>query len=79
MKLSIKDFLQQMRPNMRFPVDLGSFTEEILNGKLHFLCSMNYSARKIVIQKFKDKVHIRDHSVPNWIHDFICFHSKNTI
>ena len=24
----------------QFPVDLVTFTEEILNGKLHFLCSV---------------------------------------
>ena len=24
-----------------FPADLVTFTEEILNGKLHFLCSVN--------------------------------------
>ena len=28
-----------MWPNSQFPVDLVKFTEEILNGKLHFLCS----------------------------------------
>ena len=29
-----------MWPNPQFPVaDLVTFTEEILNGKLHFLCS----------------------------------------
>ena len=27
-----------MWPNLRFPADLVTFTEEILNGKLHFLC-----------------------------------------
>ena len=26
-----------MRPNPQFPADLVTFTEEILNGKLHFL------------------------------------------
>ena len=26
----------------KFPADLVTFTEEILNGKLHFLCSVNY-------------------------------------
>ena len=26
--------------NPQFPVDLVLFTEEILNGKLHFLCSV---------------------------------------
>ena len=28
-----------MRPNQQFPADLVTFTEKILNGKLHFLCS----------------------------------------
>ena len=28
-----------MRPNPQFSMDLATFTEEILNGKLHFLCS----------------------------------------
>ena len=30
-----------MWPNPQFPADLVTFTEEILNGKLHFLCSEN--------------------------------------
>ena len=25
--------------NPQFPIDLATFTEEIFNGKLHFLCS----------------------------------------
>ena len=33
MKFFIKDFFS------KFPADLVAFTEEILNGKLHFLCS----------------------------------------
>ena len=28
-----------MRPNPQFHVDLVTFTEEIFNGKLYFLCS----------------------------------------
>ena len=28
-----------MWPNPQFPADLVMFTEEICNGKLHFLCS----------------------------------------
>ena len=32
MKFSIKDFF----------IDLVTFTEEILNGQLHFLCSDNW-------------------------------------
>ena len=31
--------LQEIRPNQQFPADLVTFTEEIRNGKLHFLCS----------------------------------------
>ena len=30
-----------MRPNSQETADLVIFTEEILNGKLHFLCSVN--------------------------------------
>ena len=29
-----------MRPNPQFPADLVTFTEEIPNGKLQFLCSV---------------------------------------
>ena len=29
-----------MRPNPQFPADLVTFTEEILNRKLHFLCTV---------------------------------------
>ena len=29
-----------MRPNPQVPADLVTFTEEILNGKLHFLCNV---------------------------------------
>ena len=35
MKFSIKDFFSKET------ADLVTFTEEILNGKLHFLCSVN--------------------------------------
>ena len=30
-----------MGPNPQFPVDLVTFNEEILNGKLHCLCSVS--------------------------------------
>ena len=33
-------FLQWMWPNPQFSADLVTFTEEICNGKLHFLCSV---------------------------------------
>ena len=29
-----------MLPNPKLPADLITFTEEILNGKLHFLCNV---------------------------------------
>ena len=29
--------------NPQFPADLVTFTEEILNGKLHFLCSVSFT------------------------------------
>ena len=32
-----------MRANLRFPAELVTFTEEILNGKLDFLRSVNFS------------------------------------
>ena len=32
-----------MWPNPQFPADLVTFSEEIFNGKLHFLCSASKS------------------------------------
>ena len=35
-----------MRPNLKETADLVTFTEEIVNGKLHFLCSdVDHKAR----------------------------------
>ena len=39
MIFSIKYFFGKCDQNPQFPADLVTFTEEILNGKLHFLCS----------------------------------------
>ena len=39
MKFSIKDFLSKCDQVRSFYADLVTFTEEILNEKLHFLCS----------------------------------------
>ena len=36
-----------MWPNPQFTTDLVTITEEILNGKLHFLCSDTHSVRSI--------------------------------
>ena len=35
-----------MWPNPQFPADFVTFTEEIFNGKLHFLCSVLYFIQK---------------------------------
>ena len=34
-------FLQYMSLNAQFPADLVTFTDEILNGKLHFFCAVH--------------------------------------
>ena len=39
MKFSITDFFSKCDQICKFPEDLVTFTEEILNGKFHFLCS----------------------------------------
>ena len=40
MKFSIKDFLSKCDQIRRFFADLVTFIEEILYGKIHFLCSV---------------------------------------
>ena len=44
-----------MWPNQQFPADLVTFTEEILTGKLHFLCSVSceISKHNITIPRLK--------------------------
>ena len=42
-----------MLPNPQFPVDLITFTKEILNRKLHFLCSVGLQA---IIRKIQNIV-----------------------
>ena len=39
MKFFINDFFSKCDQINRFFVNMVTFTEEILNGKLHFLCS----------------------------------------
>ena len=34
-----------MQPNLQFPADLVTFTEEILNEKIYFLCSFTERKR----------------------------------
>ena len=50
MKFSIKDFFSKC---YQFPADLIAFTDEILNGNLHFLCSKR--SRK---SSYLDKFHV---------------------
>ena len=38
-----------MWPNPQETADLVTFTEEILNGKRHFLCSVSFETRNIKI------------------------------
>ena len=40
MKFSIKNFFSICDQIRQFPADLVTFNEKILNGKLHFLCSV---------------------------------------
>ena len=39
MKFFVRDFFSKCDQIGKFLADLVTFTEEILNGKLHFLCS----------------------------------------
>ena len=45
-----------MWPNPQEPGDLVKFTEEILNGKLHFLCSVSAFLFPTVRSTFENKV-----------------------
>ena len=47
MKFSIKDFLSKC-DQIRRKLDLVTFTKEILNGKLHFLCSNDSKLEKLI-------------------------------
>ena len=70
---------------VKFPADLVTFTEEILNGKLHFLCSDKYTTRimyiwisQVIHHEFRfhfachfvKRVRIRSHSGPHFLHIF---------
>ena len=51
MRFSIKDFFSKCdRPNLQIPTDLVTFTEEILNGKLHFLGSDIYTPNTAIME-----------------------------
>ena len=44
-----------MWPNLQFAADLATFTEEIFNRKLHFLCSRTMWFKNDIITKMKSK------------------------
>ena len=44
-----------MWPNPQFPVALVTITEEILHGKLHFLCSVCCYKKKVILV-FQDQL-----------------------
>ena len=44
--------------NPQFPADLVTFTEDILNGKLYFLCSVIYAVQNNVTTKCKQALHM---------------------
>ena len=54
MKFSIKDFFSKCGP--QFPADLVAFTEVILNGKLHFLCSRYMTSYTISCREWVTKI-----------------------
>ena len=49
-----------MWPNPQLPADLVTFTEEILNGKLHFLCSGCYYMSIFYSMLFKARSQVWD-------------------
>ena len=48
-----------MWPNSQFPADLVTFTEEIVDGKLHFLCSDSLTTLQMFPYK-DDVLHVTD-------------------
>ena len=59
MKLSIKDFFSKC-DQIQFPANLVTFTEEILIGKLHFLCSV---VKTTVFHKHIPEILLLNHKV----------------
>ena len=45
-----------MWPSPQFPADLVTFTEETLNGKLHFLCSASFANYVVMGSRTSDIV-----------------------
>ena len=51
MKFSIKNFFSKC-DQIKFPADLVTFTKDILNEKLHFLCNVSVATASIDISNF---------------------------
>ena len=49
MKVSIHDFFSKNSANFQAAVDLVTFTKDILNGELHFLCSEKACALPMLV------------------------------
>ena len=57
-----------MWPNPHFPTDLVTFIEEILNGKLHFLCSVRYGrVLTLFLQEKRDNLPLPLMSCESWM------------
>ena len=52
MKFSIKDFFSKCDQICKTTADLVTFTEEILNGKFHFLCSKSEPIGGLIIAEY---------------------------
>ena len=64
MKFSIKGFFSKYVQIHRKSADLVPFTEEILNGKLHFLyCDMKNKKHKLCFMTSKEFNEIKVHSL----------------
>ena len=50
-----------MWPNLQFPVELVRLTEKIFDGKLHFLCSVQFENLKLISLREKN-VQIRENT-----------------
>ena len=70
-----------MSPNLQFPADLVTFTEEICNGKLYFLCSVLLVEADKIITKIYIEIqsNIKEYHPNNYHHEYEFLQKKNTI
>ena len=67
-----------MRSNPQVTADLVTFTEEILNGKLHFLCSVYIFVFENVKISFSDCTgrKLSTSEMSNYREDFVYYHES---